>query len=100
MTLEEQVRRGEQARLLLESQVLTEIFVQIETEALENIKHSKPEESSRRESMYNYMLAAGRVKDILVATADAGRLAVDRIHEAEITDRARKANGLAPGDVP
>jgi len=75
MTLDEQWRRGEQARRLLDDPLLQEAFANVETALREAWAATLEDAASERERLWLTLKLLGRVRAMLVEAVETGRLA-------------------------
>jgi len=93
MTPELEVRRGEDARQLLEHPLLIEAFDTFEVEITEKWRSSPARDEDGRERLWMMLQAARRARAHLESLVDSGKLA-----KATLAQRAAAAlQGRAPG---
>jgi hypothetical protein len=75
MTLEEERRRGEQARRLLDDPLLKEAFQNVETALREAWAATADDAAAERERLWLMLKLLGRVRGDLMEVLETGRLA-------------------------
>jgi hypothetical protein len=73
--LEAAIARGARAKALLESEVLKEVFAQIEADYIEGWRRTSARDTDARERLWLAVQILGVVKDHLVIIANDGKLA-------------------------
>jgi hypothetical protein len=79
MTLEQESRRGEQARRLLEDPLLQEAFATVENALREAWIATQDDATAERERLWLMVKLMGRVRIHLVDVLQTGRLADDQL---------------------
>ena len=75
MTLEEERRRGEQARRMLDDPLLKEAFASVETALREAWTATVDDATAERERLWLMLKLLGRVRGDLMEVLETGRLA-------------------------
>lgn len=73
--LEAAIARGARAKALLESDVLKEVFAQIEADYIEGWRRTSARDTDARERLWLAVQVLGLVKDHLIIIANDGKLA-------------------------
>lgn len=98
MDNDERIRRAERAKILLGEEVFVEAWAALESAAIARLRRT--DDPQEREVMCLRLKVIDDLKADLAKIVEAGRIAADQNDKADKNDRARKAYGLAPGDVP
>jgi hypothetical protein len=85
--LEAAIARGARAKALLESELLKQVFAQIEADYIEGWRRTSARDTDARERLWLAVQVVGIVKDHLVIVANDGKLA-----QAELDRIANLAN--------
>jgi hypothetical protein len=83
MTLEQESRRGEQARRLLEDPLLQEAFAMVEAALRDAWAATVDDATSERERLWLTLKLLGRVRAFLTEVVETGKLADVQIAEHE-----------------
>lgn len=81
MTLEQEARRGEQARRLLEDPLLQEAFTAVDRALREAWAATQDDATAQRERLWLMLRLLGRVRAHLVDALQTGRLADGQLVE-------------------
>ena len=73
--LEAAIARGARAKALMESELLKEVFAQIESDYIAGWRHTSARDTDARERLWLAVQVLGLVKDHLVIVANDGKLA-------------------------
>jgi hypothetical protein len=79
--LRQEVERGNKAEQLLKNEILTETFNVLHKRYIEELVSSKPDESEKRERLYNAVRALQHVKAQIESVATTGTMAAQQINE-------------------
>jgi hypothetical protein len=85
MTLEEESRRGEQARRLLDDSLLQEAFATVDAALREAWAATADDATAERERLWSMLKLLGRLRAHLTAVLETGKLA-----DAQLAARERQ----------
>ena len=84
MSIEEEINRGQRARLLLEDELVAEAFDTLEATYTEAWKDSLDGEGDKRDRLWLMLKLMGRIKGHLLEVMESGKLAQ---HHLDDTDK-------------
>jgi hypothetical protein len=92
MNLEQRLYNGDRAREILENEVFTQVFDDIETEILTQWKSSPARDLEGREKLWQLLSLLGKLKSTLQTTLDTGKLAkLELEHKRSLAQRLTAA---------
>lgn len=95
MTLEEQVRSGDDARAVLENPAFAQAFADIKQECIDLWKQAPARDLTGKEHLWNLLKLTEKLEAALRTTLDTGTLAREQLrHERTMLERARGAVGM------
>lgn len=95
MTLEEQVRSGDEARAVLDNPAFAQAFADIKQELIEQWKQAPARDLTGKEHLWNLHKLTEKLELALRSTLDTGTLAREQLrHERTMLDRAKAAAGM------
>lgn len=75
MTPDDEIRRGRKAQQVLEDETLVAAIKKLESDQLGFFKHSKPDETAKRETAWCMLQAIDALRQELVKVMDNGKIA-------------------------
>lgn len=95
MTLDEQVRSGDEARAVLENPAFAQAFADIKQELIEQWKQAPARDLTGKEHLWNLHKLTEKLELALRSTLDTGTLAREQLrHERTMLERAKAAVGM------
>ena len=92
MNLEQRLYNGDRAREILENEVFTQVFDDIETEILTQWKSSPARDLEGREKLWQLLSLLNKLKSTLTTTLDTGKLAkLELEHKRSLAQRLTDA---------
>lgn len=85
MTNEDQVRKGQKAKQILEDETLNAAIAKLENDQLWVFRSSKPEESVKRETAWCMLQAIDGLRQELIRVMDNGKIAQNAINKSQKT---------------
>lgn len=73
--MEDEIRRGRKAQQVLEDETISAAIRKMESDQYSFFKHSKPEETAKRETAWCMLQAIDALRQELIKTSDNGKLA-------------------------
>lgn len=95
MTLEEQVRSGDDARAVLDNPAFAQAFADIKQELIEQWKQAPARDLTGKEHLWNLHKLTEKLELALRKTLEDGLMAREQLrHERSMLDRAKAAAGM------
>lgn len=73
--MDDEIRRGRKAQQVLEDETLSAAILKLETDQLGLFKHSKPDETAKRENAWCMLQAIDALRQELIKLSDNGKIA-------------------------
>ena len=73
--MEDDIRRGRKAQQVLEDETLREAIKKLESDQLGFFKHSRPDETAKRENAWCMLQAIDALRQELIKISDNGKIA-------------------------
>lgn len=95
MTLDEQIRSGDDARAVLENPAFAQAFASIKEELIQQWLNAPARDLTGKEHLWNLHKLTEKLEMALRSTVDTGVLAREQLrHERTVLERAKSAIGL------
>jgi hypothetical protein len=83
VTQDDEIRRGKKAQLVLDDEILSSAILKLEIDQLGFFKHSKPDETAKRENAWCMLQAIEALRQELIKIADNGKIAQKAAERAQ-----------------
>ena len=95
MTLDEQMRSGDDARAVLDNPAFAQAFADIKQELIEQWKQAPARDLTGKEHLWNLHKLTEKLEAALRSTVDTGLLAREQLrHERTMLERAKSVIGM------